>query len=169
MGNYICICEAPNEMFGKLMSLSDDLMWGDFELLSFRPIAEIYGFREQIEQGANPRDIKFLLAEEIIARFHSEAAATKSRENFIARFQKGAMPDDIEEKQISAVDGEMPIANLLKEAGLVSSTSDAYRMIQQGAVKIDGEKVESRDLKIKVASEHIYQVGKRRFAKVKLI
>lgn len=169
LGNYIGIDEAPDEIFGKLMSISDELMWRYFELLSFRPITEIEGFKEQIEQGANPRDIKFLLAEEIIARFHSEAAAIQSRENFIARFQKGAMPDDIEEKQLTAVDGEMPIANLLKEAGLVNSTSDAYRMIKQGAVKIEGEKVESRDLKIKAGTESIYQVGKRRFAKVKLV
>lgn len=169
LGNYIGIDEAPDEIFGKLMSISDELMWRYFELLSFRPITEIEGFKEQIEQGANPRDIKFLLAEEIIARFHSEAAAIQSRENFIARFQKGAMPDDIEEKQLMAVDGEMPIANLLKEAGLVNSTSDAYRMIKQGAVKIEGEKVESRDLKIKAGTESIYQVGKRRFAKVKLV
>lgn len=169
LGNYIGIDEAPDEIFGKLMSISDELMWRYFELLSFRPTTEIEGFKEQIEQGANPRDIKFLLAEEIIARFHSEAAAIQSRENFIARFQKGAMPDDIEEKQLTAVDGEMPIANLLKEAGLVNSTSDAYRMIKQGAVKIEGEKVESRDLKIKAGTESIYQVGKRRFAKVKLV
>ncbi|VAW93691.1 Tyrosyl-tRNA synthetase [hydrothermal vent metagenome] len=169
LGNYIGIDEAPDEIFGKLMSISDELMWRYFDLLSFRPLFEIDGFKQQIEQGANPRDIKFLLAEEIIARFHSEADATKSRENFIARFQKGVMPDNIEEKQISAADGELPIANLLKEAGLVSSTSDAYRMIKQGAVKIDGEKVASRDIKIQAGSEHVYQVGKRRFAKVSLV
>ncbi len=169
LGNYIGIDEAPDEIFGKLMSISDELMWRYFELLSFRPLPEIEGFKQQIEQGANPRDIKFLLAEEIIARFHSEAAATKSRENFIARFQKGAMPDDMDEKQITAADGELPIANLLKEAGLVNSTSDAYRMIKQGAVKIDGEKVVSRDIKIQVGSEHVYQVGKRRFARVTLV
>ena len=168
LGNYIGIDEAPDEIFGKLMSISDDLMWRYFELLSFRPLSDIEGFKQQVDDGANPRDVKFLLAEEIIARFHSEAEATKSRENFIARFQKGAMPEDIEEVELTAVDGEMPIANLLKEAGLVNSTSDAFRMIKQGAVKIDGEKVESRDLKIKVGSEHIYQVGKRRFAKVKI-
>jgi len=168
LGNYIGIDEAPDEIFGKLMSISDDLMWRYFELLSFRPLSEIEGFKQQVDDGANPRDIKFLLAEEIIARFHSEVEATKSRENFIARFQKGAMPDDIDEIELTAVDGEMPIANLLKEAGLVNSTSDAYRMIKQGAVKIDGKKVDSRDLKIKAGSEHIYQVGKRRFAKVKL-
>lgn len=167
LGNYIGIDEAPDEIFGKLMSISDELMWRYFELLSFRPLSEIEAFEEQIEQGANPRDIKFLLAEEIIARFHSDEAATKARENFIARFQKGAMPEDIEEVKLT-FDGEMPIANLLKEAGLVNSTSDAYRMIKQGAVKIDGEKVDSRDLKIQKGTENIYQVGKRRFAKVLL-
>ncbi len=169
LGNYIGINEAADEIFGKLMSISDELMWRYFELLSFRPLSEIEGFKQQVEQGANPRDIKFLLAEEIIARFHSEAAATTSRENFIARFQKGAMPDDMDEKQLAAIDGELPIANLLKEAGLVNSTSDAYRMIKQGAVKIDGEKVASRDIKVQAGSEHVYQVGKRRFARVTLV
>lgn len=168
LGNYIGIDEAPDEIFGKLMSISDELMWRYFELLSFRPLSEIEGFKQQVDDGANPRDIKFLLAEEIIARFHCEADATKSRENFIARFQKGAMPDDIEEIELTAVEGEIPIANLLKEAGLVNSTSDAFRMIKQGAVKIDGEKVDSRDVKIKAGTENIYQVGKRRFAKVKI-
>ena len=168
LGNYIGIDEAPDEIFGKLMSISDELMWRYFELLSFRPISEIDGFKQQVDDGANPRDIKFLLAEEIIARFHSEAEATKSRENFIARFQKGAMPEDIPEVTIEWNDGSIGIANLLKEAGLVNSTSDAFRMIKQGAVKIDGEKVEDKSLQIESGSEHIYQVGKRRFAKVKI-
>ncbi len=168
LGNYIGIDEAPDEIFGKIMSISDELMWRYFELLSFRPVSEIDGFKQQIDAGANPRDIKFLLAEEIIARFHSDAEATKARENFIARFQKGAMPDEIEEKSIASQDGELPIANLLKQAGLVNSTSDAFRMIKQGAVKIDGEKVASRDIKIKAGTEHVYQVGKRRFARVSL-
>ena len=168
LGNYIAIDEPADEIFGKIMSISDELMWRYFELLSFRAMSEIEDFKQQMEQGKNPRDIKFLLAEEIIARFHDQAAATKARENFIARFQKGAMPDEIEEKQLQTIDGELPIANLLKQAGLVNSTSDAFRMIKQGAVKIDGEKVESRDLKLKAGTEHIYQVGKRRFAKVSL-
>lgn len=166
LNNYIGIDESPDEMFGKIMSISDDLMWRYFELLSFRPLSEIETFRGDIEQGKNPRDIKFFLGEEIITRFHSPADAVKARENFIARFQKGAMPDDIPEKTIAARDGGLPIANLLKEAGLVSSTSDALRMIKQGAVKIDGEKINSRDLNIKSGTNHVFQVGKRRFARV---
>jgi len=166
LNNYIGISEAPDEMFGKLMSISDDLMWRYFELLSFRPMEEIEEFRQQIKEGANPRDIKFLLGEEIVARFHSEAEATQARENFIARFQKGAMPDDIPEVELTSEEGQMPIANILKEAGLVSSTSEALRMIKQGAVKIDGERVEDKGLVITKGNKHIYQVGKRRFASI---
>jgi tyrosyl-tRNA synthetase len=166
LNNYIGISEAPDDMFGKIMSISDDLMWRYFELLSFRPMEEIDGFKQQVETGANPRDIKFLLGEELVARFHSEAEATQARENFIARFQKGAMPDDIPEVELSVDDGEMPIANVLKEAGLVSSTSEALRMIKQGAVKIDGNRVEDKALNIAKGSKNIYQVGKRRFANI---
>ena len=168
LNNYIGIDEAPDEMFGKIMSISDELMWRYFELLSFLPIEDIEKFKQDIEEGINPRDIKFILAEELVARFHSEAEATQARENFIARFQKGAMPDDIDEKEIAAVGGKLAIANLLKEAGLVQSTSEAFRMIKQGAVKIDGEKVTDKGLEIEAGSENIYQVGKRRFAKVAL-
>ena len=169
LNNYIGISEAPDEMFGKIMSISDDLMWRYFELLSFRPMDEIAAFKKQIEEGTNPRDIKFLLGEEIVARFHSEAEAIKARENFIARFQKGAMPDDIPEVELSADGSEMPIANILKEAGLVSSTSEAFRMIKQGAVKLDGERVEDKGLNISKGSKNIYQVGKRRFANITII
>ncbi len=168
LNNYIGIDEAPDDMFGKIMSISDELMWRYFELLSFLPEQDIEKFKKDIEEGINPRDIKFVLAEEIVARFHSEAAATQARENFIARFQKGAMPDDIAEKTITATDGKLAIAKLLKEAGLVSSTSEAFRMIKQGAVKIDGSKVEDRGLELEAGSTHVYQVGKRRFAKVTL-
>ncbi len=168
LNNYIGIDEAPDDMFGKIMSISDELMWRYFELLSFLPEQDIEKFKQDIEEGINPRDIKFVLAEEIVARFHSEAAATQARENFIARFQKGAMPDDIAEKTIAATDGKLAIAKLLKEAGLVSSTSEAFRMIKQGAVKIDGSKVEDRGLELEAGSSHVYQVGKRRFAKVTL-
>lgn len=166
LSNYIGINEPADEMFGKIMSISDELMWRYFELLSFLPEEDIDKFKQDIEEGINPRDIKFILGEEIVARFHSAAAATKARENFIARFQKGAMPEDIREIELSAVAGELAIANLLKDAGLVSSTSDAFRMIKQGAVKIDGEKIEDKGLKISAGSEHIFQVGKRRFAKI---
>lgn len=168
LNNYIGIDDAPDEMFGKIMSISDELMWRYFELLSFLPEEDIEKFKQDIEEGINPRDIKFVLGEEIVARFHSTEEATRARENFIARFQKGAMPDDIPEKEITATDGKLAIANLLKEAGLVQSTSEAFRMIKQGAVKIDGEKVTDKGLEIDAGNEHIYQVGKRRFAKVKL-
>ncbi len=169
LGNYIGIDEPPEEMFGKLMSISDELMWRYFELLSFRPLDEIAGFKQQVEDGANPRDIKFLLCEEIIERFHDEAAATKAKEAFIARFQKGAMPEDMPEVELTAKDGGLVIGNLLKDANLVNSTSDAMRMIKQGAVKIDGDRVEDAKLVIKSGTQHVYQVGKRRFARVAVV
>jgi tyrosyl-tRNA synthetase len=168
LGNYIGITDVPNDMFGKIMSISDELMWRYFELLSFRPLSEVKQFKESVEAGANPRDIKFLLAEEIIARFHDRSAATAAREEFIARFQKGNMPDDIPEVALECDAEGLPIANLLKNAGLVGSTSDAFRMIKQGAVKIDGEKIEDRNLLIKKGSKAIFQVGKRKFAEVAL-
>ncbi len=168
LNNYIGINEAPNEMFGKLMSISDTLMWRYFELLSFRPLGEIAGFKKQVANGANPRDIKFELAREIITRFHNAKAAEGAQTDFIARFQQGAMPEDMEHKNIKSLESSMAIANLLKDAGLVESTSEAIRMIKQGAVKIDGEKIEDQKLSIKKGSEHVYQVGKRRFAKVRL-
>ena len=166
LNNYIGISETPDEMFGKLMSISDDLMWRYFELLSFRPMNEIEGFKQEIVNGKNPRDIKFLLGEEIVARFHNASAANQARENFIARFQQGAMPDDMPETTLAAPDGVLPIANVLKEAGLTSSTSEALRMIRQGAVKIDGEKVTDTKQGIATGTTHVYQVGKRRFARV---
>ncbi len=168
LDNYIAINDAPDEQFGKLMSISDDLMWRYFELLSFRPLSEIEAWRQEVEQGKNPRDIKFELGRELVARFHGKAAGDKAVENFISRFQKGAMPDDIEEHCINSVDGSIGIASLLKGVGLVTSTSDAMRMIKQGAVKIDGERVDDSRLKMAVGSWHIYQVGKRRFAKVRV-
>jgi tyrosyl-tRNA synthetase len=168
LNNYIGISETPDEMFGKLMSISDDLMWRYFELLSFRPMNEIEGFKQEIANGKNPRDIKFLLGEEIVARFHDAAAANQARENFIARFQQGAMPEDMPETTLAAPDGVLPIANLLKEAGLTSSTSEALRMIRQGAVKIDGEKVTDTKQQIASGTTHVFQVGKRRFARVTL-
>ncbi len=169
LNNYVGINDAPDDMFGKLMSISDDLMWRYFELLSFRPLSEIDGFRQEIEQGKNPRDVKFLLAEELISRFHDAAAATKARENFIARFQKGAMPEEMPELTLTADEEAIPIANLLQKAGLVKSTSEALRMIKQGAVRIDGERVEEKGLEISVGSVHVYQVGKRRFARVSVV
>jgi tyrosyl-tRNA synthetase len=168
LGNYIGITDAPNDMFGKIMSISDDLMWRYFELLSFRPLVELNRFKQDVAQGANPRDLKFLLAEELIERFHSRAAAIGAREDFIGRFQKGAMPDEMPEISLSTQESAIPIARLLKDAGLVASTSEAVRMIQQGGVKIDGEKLEDRSLLIKKGITAIFQVGKRKFAKVSI-
>jgi len=168
LNNYIGISDSPDEMFGKIMSISDELMWRYFELLSFRPMEEIEDFRKQIEAGTNPRDIKFLLGEEIVARFHSEAEATQSRDNFIARFQKGAMPDEMPEVELEGIAGKLAIANLLKEAGLTQSTSESLRMLKQGAVKMDGEKLDDKSLEIASGAQHVFQVGKRRFAKVSI-
>ncbi|OQX04630.1 MAG: tyrosine--tRNA ligase [Thiothrix lacustris] len=169
LGNYIGITDAPNDMFGKIMSISDELMWRYFELLSFRPLSDLKRFKQDVEQGANPRDLKFLLAEELIARFHSQTAAVGAREDFIARFQKGAMPDEMDEISLVAEGTGMPIASLLKAAGLIGSTSDALRMIQQGGVKIDGIKVEDRNLLIEKGITAVFQVGKRKFAKITLV
>ncbi len=166
LNNYIGIDDAPKDMFGKIMSISDDLMWRYFELLSFRPMSEIEGFKAEMQAGKNPRDIKFLLAEEIIARFHSEAEATAAREGFIAQFAKNKIPDDIPELSFDAPAEGYPIANLLKDAGLCGSTSDAMRMIQQGAAKIDGEKIADKSVRVMQGAEGVFQVGKRKFAKI---
>ncbi len=160
--NYIGVSESPSEMFGKIMSISDDLMWSYYELLSFRPLAELEQFKADVANGKNPRDIKILLAKEIIARFHTEADADAAEQEFINRFQKGAMPDEMPEFEFEA---GIAIANLLKEAGLVNSTSDAMRMIKQGAAKQDGEKIEDAKL-VPAAGTAVYQVGKRKFARV---
>jgi tyrosyl-tRNA synthetase len=169
LGNYIGINEAPEEIFGKIMSISDVLMWRYLELLSFRSLTEIAQWRKEVEQGANPRDVKMRLADEIVARFHGTEAAVKAKENFVARFQKHVLPENIETITLAApTDTGMPIANLLKAAGLVASTSDAYRMIDQGAVKIGDNKVSDKNLIVARGSSEIYQVGKRRIAKVVL-
>lgn len=167
LGNYIGIFDAPNDMFGKLMSISDDLMWRYFELLSFRSIAEIDGLKQAVADGKNPRDVKFELAHEIIARFHDKAAADAAQQAFIDRFAKKEIPDDLQEVELVA-DGEMPIANVLKEAGLVASSSEGLRMIKQGAVKVDGEKVDSKELTLGKGFAGILAVGKRRIARVTL-
>lgn len=166
--NYIGVSEPAGEMFGKIMSISDDLMWRYFELLSFRPLTEIEQFKSDVEAGTNPRDVKIALAKEIIARFHDDAAAEAAHQEFINRFQKGAIPSDIEELEIAAGEG-IAIANLLKEAGLVSSTSDAMRMIKQGAAKIDGDKIEDTRLQLTAGTSAVFQVGKRKFAKITLV
>lgn len=162
--NYIGVSDAPNDMFGKIMSISDVLMWSYYELLSFRPLAEIEQFRTDVEAGKNPRDIKILLAKEIIARFHTEADAEAAEQEFINRFQKGAMPNEMPEFEFES---GIAIGNLLKEAGLVNSTSDAMRMIRQGAAKIDGDKIEDTKL-IPETGTAVYQVGKRKFARITL-
>ena len=166
LGNYIGITDPPDEMFGKLMSISDDLMWRYLSLLSFRPMVEIMSWKRDVAEGANPRDIKYRLAEELVARFHNSAEATRAMEVFIARFQQGAIPEDMPELELTAPEGALLIANLLKDAGLVKSTSEAFRMIQQGAVRIDGERLEDRAHRCAAGTEHVYQVGKRRIAKV---
>ncbi|HXH01765.1 MAG TPA: tyrosine--tRNA ligase [Candidatus Competibacteraceae bacterium] len=168
LGNYIGIQEPPDEMFGKLMSISDTLMWRYFELLSFRSMSEIEGLKRAVDEGMNPRDVKFQLGEELVARFHDAAAAQRAKENFIARFQKGALPEDMPEIHVQSQDGVIAVANLLKEAGLTTSTSEALRMIDQGAVRIDNERVEDKSLQLKAGSVLICQVGKRRFARVRV-
>ncbi len=166
--NYIGIDDAPDDMFGKIMSVSDELMWRYFDLLSFQSCANINQWKKDVTDGLNPRDVKIRLAEEIVSRFYDQSMATQAHENFIARFQKGAMPEQMPEFAFTAPDTGYPIANLLKEADLVNSTSDALRMIKQGAVKIDGEKVTDKQLLIAKGTEQVYQVGKRRFARIKL-
>ncbi len=166
LGNYVGITDEPDDMFGKLMSVSDDLMWRYFELLSFRPLGEIEELRSQVDTGANPRDAKFELAGEIVSRFHNQERADKAKNSFISRFKDGAMPDHIEEVTVQATEGNIGVAHLLRQAQLVSSTSEAFRMIKQGAVRIDGERIADRALEIPAGSTHIYQVGKRRFARV---
>ena len=166
LNNYIGITDSPTEMFGKIMSISDELMWRYYELLSFKPLDVIEGYKTKMAEGANPRDIKIDLAKELIARFHDEAAAEAAHQEFINRFQKGAIPDEMPEFELEAEDEGLGIANVLKEAALVASTSEAFRMIKQGAVKIDSEKVTEKDLKILKGSQAVYQVGKRKFARI---
>lgn len=168
LGNYIGISEAPTEMFGKLMSISDELMWRYFDLLSFKSGLEIKQLRESVNEGVNPRDVKFLLCEEIITRFHSASDARRAQQEFIDRFQKGAIPVDMPSLTLQAVAGEMPIANVLKTASLVTSTGDGMRMIDQGAVRVDGERVSDRKSTLKAAATYVVQVGKRRFARIKI-
>ncbi len=168
LNNYIGITDTPNEMFGKVMSISDDLMWRYYDLLSFRPLEEIAELKTRVANGENPRDIKIMLAKEIIARFHDDAAAEGAHQDFIQRFQKNAIPDDMPELEIALSDEGIAIGNLLKEANLVGSTSDAMRMIKQGAVKINGDKVEDTRLVITEKGENVYQVGKRKFARITL-
>jgi tyrosyl-tRNA synthetase len=166
LGNYIGINESADDIFGKIMSISDELMWRYIELLSLKPATEIAAWRKSVLEGANPRDIKFMFGQEIVARFHDQAAAKQALENFISRFREGQMPTDIEEITMTLDSDSIPIANLLKNAGLTPSTSDAIRMIKQNAVRIDNTLVTDPQLVINIGTDHIYQVGKRRFARV---
>jgi tyrosyl-tRNA synthetase len=168
LGNYVGITDAPDEMFGRLMSISDELMWRYFELLSFRPLSDLARLRSEVAEGRNPRDVKFELCDEIITRFHDRAAAEAARAAFIARHRDRSLPDDLPLLALDAPDGGMGLAQLMKLAGLVSSTSEAIRLIAQGGVRIDGEKVEDRATRIDADREIILQAGKRRFARVVL-
>ena len=167
-GNYVGINEPPREIFGKLMSVSDDLMWRYYELLSFRSNEEIARFKDEISGGRNPRDVKVLLAQEIVERFHSRQAAEDALVDFEARFRQGAIPEDIENVGVVCEAGGMGIAQVLKQAGLTGSTSEALRMIEQGGVRLDGEKVSDRALVLKPGTTVVLQVGKRKFARISL-
>ncbi len=166
LDNYIGITEAPNEIFGKLMSISDELMWRYYDLLSFRSADEIAKLKRECADGRNPRDAKVALAQEIVARFHSRAAADDALAEFEARFRQGALPDDMPEIVLSAPPGGMPIAQLAKQAGIVDSTSEALRLIAQRGMKVDGDAVADKSLVIPAGRTVVVQAGKRRFARV---
>lgn len=167
LGNYIGVTDEPNDMFGKVMSISDELMWRYFNLLSFRKGADIEALRVSIKEGRNPRDVKFELALELVERFHDKASASLAHENFLARFSQQILPNDLPVVEISPTDSAgVGIAHLLKAGGLASSTSDAIRMINAGAVKMNGERISDPKLTILIGEEHIYQVGKRKFARI---
>jgi tyrosyl-tRNA synthetase len=166
LGNYVGVTDTPQDMFGKLMSISDTLMWRYLELLSFRSLDEISGWKEEVDAGRNPRDIKVLLAQEIVERFHSSQAAEGALTEFEARFRQGVLPDDMPEIDVAAPDGSIVVPQLLKQAGLVDGTSEAMRMIQQGAVKLDGERINDKSAMVKAGAVVVAQVGKRKFARI---
>jgi tyrosyl-tRNA synthetase len=168
LNNYIGITDSPTDMFGKIMSISDQLMWRYYQLLSFKSLDVIAEYRTKVADGANPRDIKIELAKELITRFHDSQSAQAAHNEFINRFQKGALPEDIPEIALTSDEGEMPIANLLKDAKLVVSTSEAMRLIKQGAVKIAGEKVADTKLRVASGTSEVFQVGKRKFARISI-
>jgi tyrosyl-tRNA synthetase len=169
LGNYIGIAESPDDIFGKIMSISDTLMWRYYELLSFRPLHEVETLKTSVNEGRNPRDVKFELGVELVDRFHGLGKGAAARDAFIARFREGQLPDEMPEFTLSLGAGGAKLALILKEAQLVASTSAGYRMIEQGAVRVDGEKVSDRDLVIQMAGEMLIQVGKRAFARVKIL
>jgi len=166
LNNFIGIDEKSDEMFGKIMSISDELMWRWFELLSFIPEKEIADLKKEVENGKNPRDVKFILAEELVDRFHKPGEGAKCKEEFLQRFQKGTLPDDIEEVSFQIDNNKIPLTNLLKNTGMTASTSEAMRLINQGGVKINSEKISDVKLEIDKGSDAIYQVGKRKFLKI---
>jgi tyrosyl-tRNA synthetase len=169
LGNYVGIADAPGDMFGKLMSISDELMWRYYDLLSFRSLDEVRALRQGVETGANPRDVKMALAEEMVARFHGPAAAEAAREGFIARYRHGEIPADLPEQVVTAASDRLAIAYVLQQAGLVASTSEALRMVAQGGVRIDGQRVENPRLELPAdGGRRVLQVGKRRFACVRI-
>jgi tyrosyl-tRNA synthetase len=165
-GNYIGVTDTPQDMFGKLMSISDELMWRYLELLSFRNLKEIAGWRAEVAAGRNPRDIKVLLAQEIVERFHTRLAAEAALAEFNARFRQGVLPEDMPEVDVSTPGGSIAVPQLLKQAGLVEGTSEAMRMIQQGAVKLDGERINDKTAMVKAGTVVVAQVGKRKFARI---
>ena len=165
-GNYVGIAERPTEIFGKLMSISDELMWRYVDLLSFESLSVVRQWRQEVEQGRNPRDIKVLFAQEIVTRFHSREEAEFALADFEARFRRGAIPDNISEKSLHAGEDGLPIAQLLKQAGLTASTTEALRMIEQGGVKLNGEKIGDKGIRLSRGETAVLQVGKRKFARV---
>lgn len=169
LNNYIAIADAPNDMFGKIMSVSDELMWRYFELLSFESMETIASYKEEVTAGANPRDIKFRLAKELVARFHDQAAADAAHQDFLTRFQKNAIPDDMPEHELAYDANASRLTHILKTVGMVASSSEGNRMIKQGAVKIDGNKVEDTALELEQGFDGVVQVGKRKFARVRVV
>jgi len=167
LDNYIAIDEDPDEMFGKIMSISDDLMWRWFDLLSFMPEEDIANLKQEMEDGKNPRDIKFVLAEELVDRFHQEGDGKKCKEEFLNRFQKGNIPDEIESVSVNLIEDQILLVNLLKNTNMIASVSEGSRLIKQGGIKINSEKVDDPKLSISSGTENIYQVGKRKFLKIK--
>ena len=168
LGNYIAITDSPDDMFGKIMSISDDLMWRYFEILSFRDLDDISGLKKSVDDGMNPRDAKFALGVEIVTRFHTGTEAKIAKQDFISRFQQGVMPENIPEIKLKSDNGKMGITHLLKRSGLVNSSSEAFRMIKQGAVRVNGQKIVDTSLQLEIDSNNVYQVGKRQLLKVRL-
>ena len=168
LDNYVGIDEPPADMYGKLMSISDDLMWRYFELLSFRPLSEIDQLKQEVLDGQNPRDIKMQLAHEIVSRFHGSNQGDAAQDEFVNRFRHGAVPDEMPDIEVQSDGGKLALGLVLKQSGLTPSSSEAFRMIAQGAVRIDGERVSERDIELSAGNTHVVQVGKRKFARVSI-